>query len=76
MKPTKEQRSCLSLISLAGGRMSHNDPLLEPFCDEDDAPIDVFNQCHDAGWLISRHDDRTDADTVYLTRDGIDVLVA
>lgn len=73
---TKQQRSCLSLISLAGGRMNHDDKRLEPYCDEDDAPVDVFNQCHNAGWLTSSHDDRDDSSTVYLTQAGSYALLS
>lgn len=76
MDLTKERRDCLQLISLAGGRMDHDDQRLAPFCDDASTLMspDVFNQCHDAGWLISRHDDRMDASTVYLTEAGSHIL--
>lgn len=54
----------------------HDDQRLDVFCLEHGEPVDVFNKCHNQGWLISRHDDRTDSSTVYLTEAGAKVLVA
>lgn len=78
MELTKERKSCLQLISLAGGKMAHDDERLTPFCDDASTLTkpNVFNQCHDAGWLVSSHDDRTDSSTAYLTQDGSDILDA
>ncbi len=72
MHMTSERLRCLLVISNAGGSMDHDDPRLAPFCDDKStlSSPDIFNQCHDAEWLISRHDDRTDTSRVELTKTG------
>lgn len=70
--PTKERIACVSVVAAAGGKLNHDDPRLSPYCDDKSTLTkpDVFNQCHDAGWLISGHDDRTDDSYVHLTKEG------
>jgi hypothetical protein len=69
---TPERLACLKAVSLAHSSMSHEDPSLLPFLDDNStlSEPDTFNQCHDAGWLISGHDDRTDSSYVRLTPAG------
>ena len=69
---TPERRACLEVIAAAGGRMDHENPALEPFVDDRSTLTrpDIFNQCHDAGWLHSGYDDRLDSSTAYLTDAG------
>lgn len=43
--------ACLRVVEAAGGRIDHEDPALKPFLSEDSAHPDIFNQCHEAGWL-------------------------
>jgi len=77
MKPrynelTPERMACLKAVSLAHVCMDHDDPALLPFLDDNStltAP-DTFNQCHDAGWLKSWHNDRLDCSFVELTDAG------
>lgn len=78
MKLTVDRIECLLVVEKAGGRMDHDAPELAPFCDDKStlSKPDVFNQCHDAGWLISKHDNRTDASTVYLTEKGRTALTS
>ncbi len=72
MEMTPERFKCLRVIEGVGGRMSHEDDALKPFCDDASTLTtpDIFNQCHDAGWLASGHDDRTDSSTVRITPEG------
>jgi hypothetical protein len=74
--PTPEPLACVRVIAAAGGRMGHSDKALEPFCDDASTLTkpDVFNECHDAGWLISSHDDRMDESFVMLTDEGRSLL--
>lgn len=76
MELTPERRRCLEVVAAAGGRMNHDEESLAPFCDDAStlSEPDVFNQCHDAGWLFSRHDDRTDSSYVEITQNGRDAL--
>jgi len=68
---TPERLACLRAVPNSGS-MNHDNPALAPFCDDKStlSEPDVFNQCHDAGWLISGHDDRTDSSYVRLTDAG------
>jgi len=58
------------------GIISHDHESLSPFCDDRSTLTtpDIFNQCHDAGWLKSWHDDRLDSSFVELTELGRTVL--
>jgi hypothetical protein len=69
---TPERLACLEVVATSGGRMNHENPALLPFLDEKSTlrDPDIFNQCHDAGWLRSGYDDRTDDSYVYLTDAG------
>lgn len=70
---TPGRLACLKAIAALGGKgISHEHPDLAPFCDDASTMTspDVFNQCHNAGWLISGHDDRLDASYVHLTEAG------
>lgn len=73
---TPERLACLRVIESARGNLDHEAEELKPFCDDKSTLTtpDVFNQCHNAGWLVSRHDSRFDASTVYLTKEGSEVL--
>lgn len=73
---TPQRLACLKAVAAAGGRVDHEHPDLKPFMDDDSTLThpDVFNQCHDAGWLRSGHDDRDDTSTAYLTDAGRDAL--
>lgn len=77
MKPrynelTPDRLACLKAVSLAHTSMNHEDPTLLPFLDDNSTMTepDTFNQCHDAGWLRSGYDDRTDSSYVRLTELG------
>ncbi len=75
---TGDRRRCLQVVADHGGRMSHEDGALAPFCDDGStltAP-DVFNQCHDAEWLRSWHDRLADHSVVELTDAGKAILAA
>lgn len=76
MELTEERYRCLEAVVNAGGRLDHDDPRLADFCSA--APTlthpDVLHQCHDAGWLKTWHDDRTDASLVELTKEGFDLV--
>jgi hypothetical protein len=78
MEATPERLDCLRTVLHGGGSLNHDAAQLAPFCDDASTLTkpDVFNQCHDAGWLRSLHDDRTGNSTVYLTQEGRAVLVA
>jgi hypothetical protein len=71
---TPERLECLRVVAKAGGDIDHDDEGLARFCDDKSTLTkpDVFNQCHDAGWLVSRHDDRTDSSVAVLTDEGWD----
>jgi len=75
---TPERLSCLKAIEAAGGRTGHSSQCLAPFCDDGSTLThpDIFNQCHDAGWLVSSHDDRTDESFVTLTAAGKEALTS
>lgn len=68
--PTEKEIELLRLVAGSGGSMSHEEPELNEFCDDDAEPSDVFNACHYKGWLRSAHDFWTDNSTVYLTDAG------
>jgi hypothetical protein len=74
---TPERLACLRVVKAAGGSIDHEHPDLAPFCDDASTlgRPDVFNQCHDAGWLRSGYDDRFDSSTAYLTKEGRAALV-
>lgn len=76
-EPTLERLACLKAVSLAHTSMSHDDPTLLPFLDDNStlSEPDTFNQCHDAGWLKSWHDNRSDNSTVELTPAGRALLL-
>lgn len=69
---TPARLACLKAVEAAGGRADHENPALKPFLDDGSTLThpDVFNQCHDGGWLRSGYDDRLDCSTVYLTDAG------
>jgi hypothetical protein len=73
---TPERLACLEAVEAAGGCADHEHPALKPFLDDSSTlgHPDVFNQCHDGGWLRSGYDDRLDSSTVYLTDAGRDAL--
>lgn len=73
---TPERLACLKAIEEAGGHVDHEHPALKPFLDDSSTlrHPDVFNQCHDAGWLLSGHDDRFDSSTAHLTPAGRQML--
>lgn len=75
---TPERLACLQAIDAVGGRIDHEHPALKPFLDDCSTlrDPDIFNQCHDAGWLISGYDDRFDSSTVHITKAGMDALAA
>lgn len=73
--PAGEELDLLRLVAV-DGRMSHEDERLSPFCDDAStlfAP-DIFNRCHDLGWLQSSHDDRDDSSAVHITDAGRQAL--
>lgn len=75
---TPDRLACLRAVATAHICMDHDDNALLPFCDDSStltAP-DIFNQCHEAGWLISRYSDRTDSSIVELTPAGREALCA
>jgi hypothetical protein len=73
---TPERLACLKAIAAAPTGLDHDDPVLAPFCDDRSTlrTPDVFNQCHDAGWLKTDHDSRLDCSFVELTAKGIAAL--
>lgn len=77
MDLTPERLKCLEVIaSEESGRMDHDEEALAPFCDEHStlSTPDVFNQCHDAGWLRSFHSSLSDTSFVELTLAGRSAL--
>lgn len=78
MEVTPDRLQCLKVVETAHTSMNHDDNELLPFLDDNStlSEPDIFNQCHDAGWLISAHDDRTDSSYVWLTPEGRAILEA
>ena len=76
MEMTKDRLECLRVIAQHDGEMNHEDAALAPFCDDASTLTkpDIFNQCHDAGWLKSWHDNRFDSSRVVLTDDGREAM--
>lgn len=70
--PKGPELSLLGLVIAEGGWMSHDDEQLAPYCDDKSTLTkpDVFNRCHDMGWLDTKRDDRIDHSTVGITRKG------
>lgn len=75
---TPERLACLRAVEAVGGHIGHEDPSLTPFLDDASTLRypDVFNQCHDAGWLLSGYDDRFDSSTAHLTKAGREILAS
>lgn len=73
---TPERLACLQIVATAHTGMSHDDNALLPFCDDKSTLTDpdIFNQCHEAGWLKSWHDSRLDCSYVELTQQGRAIL--
>ena len=73
---TADRLACLKVVETARTRMSHDDDALLPFMDDNSTLTvpDIFNQCHDAGWLRSWHDSRLDCSYVELTAAGEEAL--
>lgn len=67
--PSAAEMKMLCLIARNGGRMSHDEPELNEFCD-DAVHLDVFNACSAKGWTRNTHDYMTDISTVHLTDAG------
>lgn len=69
---TPERLACIKVVATAHTSMSHDDPALLPFLDDNSTlgKPDTFNQCHDGGWLKSWHDSRLDCSYVELTEAG------
>lgn len=76
MRPPEGTEIELLRLVAANGRMSHEDALLDPYCDDAStlSEPDIFNRCHDLGWLVSSHDDRFDSSTVWITDAGCAAL--
>jgi hypothetical protein len=57
MQMTPERLACLRIVAASGGKMNREDPALEPFLSDDSTLTnqDVFDQCHDADWLMTTH---------------------
>jgi hypothetical protein len=75
---TPARLACLKAVQRAHICMDHEDPALLPFLDDNStlsAP-DIFNQCHNAGWLKSWHNSRSDSSFVELTDHGRQALDA
>ena len=72
---TPERQRCLEAVEQAGGSISHEDPRIAPFCSDLSTLTrpDIFNQCHNAGWLFSSCD-ITESSTARLTEAGRKVL--
>jgi len=73
---TPDRLACLRAVAASHTIMSHDDPAILPFCDDKSTLTnpDVFNQCHDGGWLKSLHDNRLDCSFVELTSKGLAAL--
>lgn len=71
-RPNEKELDLLGLIIADGGWMGHDDERLAPYCSDDSTLTnpDVFNRCHDMGWLDSKHNHDTSNSTVGITRDG------
>lgn len=73
--PTPRQMECLKVVWQLAGRSvaNHECQELAPFCDDASTLTkpDVFNQCHDLGWLISGHNGLSDCSYVKLTEEGL-----
>lgn len=69
---TPERLACLKAVATSPTSMSHEDPALVPFCDDKSTLThpDIFNQCHEGGWLKSWYDGRLDCSYVELTDKG------
>ena len=78
MELTPERFACLKVIAAEGGTMSHEDERLAPFSDDKSTLTtpDVFNQCHDAGWLRSSHNQITETSVARITPEGYEALKA
>ncbi len=80
MEMTEERLACLKVVEAAGGKMNHEDPALLPFLDDVSTLThpDVFNQCHDADWLVTTNGSVIADDDcfVYLTDAGRAAIVA
>ena len=76
MEMTPDRLACLRAIALEGGHLDHDAKCLAPFCDDASTLTtpDVFNQCHDMGWLISRHNSLSDSSTVTITDEGREAM--
>ena len=76
--PTPRELELLRLIASEGGRMSHDDERLTPFCDDASTLTepDIFNACHDLDWLHTLHNTITGDSTVTLTDRGRAALEA
>ena len=75
-QPSAEELRCLQTVariaeSIVGG-VSHEASELDEFCDDKStlSVPDIFNRCHDLGWLHSAHDNRNDTSYVWLTESG------
>lgn len=71
-EPSPEELLCLKTIMDLGGDVNHDTSELLPFCDDNStlSNPDIFNRCHDLGWLHSSHDDRNSNSYVRLTEAG------
>lgn len=78
MVVTPDRLNCLAVVLQAGGSIDHEDPRLAPFCDDGSTLTtpDVFNQCHDAGWLESKYNSLSDSSVARLTPEGREVIAA
>ena len=74
--PTKTELNLLRIVSESVGGMSHEDKHLAQYCDDDSTLTnpDVFNRCHDMGWLATTHDNRSDNSTVRITDKGRELV--
>lgn len=74
-KPSEIELDLIGLVLSEGGWMNHDDTRLAPYCDDPGAITnhnepDIFNRCHEMGWLATKHDHDTSSSTVGITRDG------
>jgi hypothetical protein len=71
--PTTQEKDLLRLFAgEPSGRMDHDDPRLEPFCSDASTLTnpDVFNACHDLGWLKTWRDGHMDSSAAEITEAG------